>query len=97
MLFRRGILTVKFAFAALTGRARVSFSTLLMALFGAIYFVSPVDVIPDVLPVIGWVDDGIILAWLWRALQEDLSRFAAARGLDLRRYRLPPPPPEPAE
>ena len=37
-----------------------------------VYGVSPVDLIPDILPLIGWVDDGVmgvlmgtISVWLW--------------------------------
>lgn len=97
MLFRRGILTVRMALAAIVGRAHVSLGTFLAVVFSAVYFVSPVDLIPDVLPILGWIDDGLVLAWLWSALEEDLSRFAVSRGLDPNRYRLPPPPPEPAE
>ncbi|CAJ0798099.1 hypothetical protein LMG19083_03106 [Ralstonia psammae] len=50
------------------------------------YVVSPVDLIPDVIPVIGWVDDIVLVPFalhmLLRALpdrvREDV-RFAAAR------------------
>lgn len=37
-----------------------------------VYGVSPIDLIPDILPLIGWVDDGVmgvlmgaISIWLW--------------------------------
>ncbi len=43
-----------------------------------IYTVSPVDAIPDVIPVIGWLDDigvlGLVISWLMR----ELDAFAAA-------------------
>ncbi|MGF1495247.1 MAG: YkvA family protein [Elainellaceae cyanobacterium] len=29
-------------------------------LASALYFVSPVDISPDVFPVVGWIDDGLI-------------------------------------
>ena len=32
--------------------------------------ISPVDAIPDVLPVVGWLDDigvmGLAVAWMWK-------------------------------
>ena len=39
-----------------------------------VYVVSPIDLIPDVIPVIGWLDDvgiiGVALAYLSRVLQK---------------------------
>ncbi|EMS80552.1 YkvA family protein [Desulfotignum phosphitoxidans] len=35
---------------------------ILLVLFGLIYLISPVDLIPEFLvPILGWVDDGVIL------------------------------------
>lgn len=36
---------------------------LLILLLVAIYLISPVDVIPDVVPVGGWLDDILIVLW----------------------------------
>jgi uncharacterized membrane protein YkvA (DUF1232 family) len=37
-----------------------------------VYVVMPADLIPDVLPVIGWLDDigvmGLAVAWMWRVV-----------------------------
>ncbi len=39
-----------------------------------VYVVSPIDAIPDVIPVVGWLDDvgiiGVALAYLGRVLQK---------------------------
>jgi uncharacterized membrane protein YkvA (DUF1232 family) len=55
------------------------------ALIGAIaYFVLPVDVIPDVLPVIGYTDDAAVLATAIRLVSAHITpdhRAAAARKL----------------
>lgn len=36
---------------------------LLILLLVAVYLASPVDVIPDVVPVAGWLDDVLLLLW----------------------------------
>jgi uncharacterized membrane protein YkvA (DUF1232 family) len=42
----------------------------LFVLAAVLYAVSPVDLIPDVVPVVGWLDDigvmSLAVAWMWR-------------------------------
>jgi uncharacterized membrane protein YkvA (DUF1232 family) len=38
----------------------------LIALLAAVYIISPVDLIPDVIPVLGWIDDGVISLLLFQ-------------------------------
>jgi len=40
-----------------------------------IYFVSPIDIIPDFLPVIGITDDVALVIWLIKTLGSDISKF----------------------
>lgn len=59
-----------------------------VALLGLIYLVSPLDLIPDWIPVLGWLDDGIVLLLLLKlayrllppALYAQLREQAAARS-----------------
>lgn len=41
-----------------------------------IYFVSPIDLIPDFLPVIGITDDVALVVWLIKTLGDDIRKFA---------------------
>lgn len=38
----------------------------LVVLVAAIYMISPVDLIPDVIPIFGWLDDGLLSFLLLR-------------------------------
>jgi uncharacterized membrane protein YkvA (DUF1232 family) len=52
----------------------------LTGLFAVLYFVLPVDAIPDILPVLGWLDDvGVLSAAALFTLRE-VQRHAAVPG-----------------
>ncbi|NOX33330.1 MAG: DnaJ domain-containing protein [Deltaproteobacteria bacterium] len=36
-----------------------------LIIFGLAYLISPVDIIPDLLPYIGWIDDTVVLATIF--------------------------------
>ncbi len=38
----------------------------LVALLAAVYIISPVDIVPDVLPILGWLDDGVVSILLFK-------------------------------
>jgi len=40
-----------------------------------LYFVSPIDIIPDFLPVIGITDDVALVIWLIKTLGSDINKF----------------------
>jgi uncharacterized membrane protein YkvA (DUF1232 family) len=54
----------------------IPWKTLLRMLAVLIYFVSPLDFIPDLLPVIGLTDDIALLVWLFSSVKDDLEKFA---------------------
>lgn len=48
----------------------------LLTIVGAIlYFINPLDLIPDFIPGIGLIDDIAILGWAYRTLDSDVQRF----------------------
>ncbi len=55
----------------------VSTKTLLKIMAAFIYFLSPLDLIPDVLPVLGLTDDLALLTWVISGINEDLENFLA--------------------
>jgi uncharacterized membrane protein YkvA (DUF1232 family) len=49
--------------------------TLVMFVAGLIYFITPLDAIPDFIPVAGLIDDATVLVWLGKCFRQDLSNF----------------------
>jgi uncharacterized membrane protein YkvA (DUF1232 family) len=48
----------------------------LALIIGAIlYFVSPLDAIPDIIPVLGFMDDAFIIAFVMRQVRKDIAAF----------------------
>lgn len=47
------------------------------------YFLAPTDLIPDFLPIIGYVDDAAVLALVMAGIREDLKKYAEAKGISL--------------
>ena len=45
------------------------------AALAIVYFVSPIDLIPDFIPVIGKVDDALIAGLCWNMVDGDLKKF----------------------
>lgn len=49
--------------------------TILKILASFIYFISPLDFIPDLLPVLGLTDDLALLIWVSKSIDADLIKF----------------------
>mgnify|MGYP006118895371 CR=1 FL=1 len=49
-------------------------STVMMA--GAlIYFITPFDFIPDIIPALGLTDDAAVVYWVYKNIEEDIEKF----------------------
>lgn len=44
---------------------------------GLLYFVVPADMLPDVIPGIGYIDDAVVLSTLWSTVQSEIERYVA--------------------
>jgi uncharacterized membrane protein YkvA (DUF1232 family) len=70
-----------------SGRYRnVRWVSLAIAVSAALYFVSPSDVIPDWIPLVGHLDDLLLIGVALRLVQADLRAYGSFRGLDPDRY-----------
>jgi uncharacterized membrane protein YkvA (DUF1232 family) len=56
------------------------------AVAAVIYFLAPIDLIPDVIPGIGYIDDLLVIRFALSALGSDLKTFCDFKGYDLAKY-----------
>lgn len=47
------------------------------------YFLAPIDLIPDFIPGLGYLDDAAVFALVLSGIREDLKKYAEAKGLRL--------------
>lgn len=53
-----------------------------MMLAGILYFLTPIDLIPDAIPVIGLMDDISIISWLINKFTNEIDQFARWKYAD---------------
>jgi len=58
----------------------ISPKALVSIVAGLMYFLSPVDAIPDFIPGLGMLDDIAVLAWLMKVFDDELAAFRAWRN-----------------
>lgn len=51
-----------------------------------VYFLSPIDVIPDMIPGIGYIDDLLVVRFALTAIGTDLRTFCEFKGYDVSKY-----------
>ena len=47
---------------------------------GVAYLVSPIDIVPDVIPLAGWIDDILVATSVIRLARFDLERYRRWKG-----------------
>lgn len=58
------------------GRYReIPWKAIVSILAAIIYFVNPLDLIPDMVPVLGLTDDASILFWVYNSVKDEIDKF----------------------
>ncbi|WP_051203246.1 YkvA family protein [Hugenholtzia roseola] len=71
-------LLVRMVKALVTGRYKnLPINTLVRIVAVLIYFVSPIDLLPDFLPFLGFADDITLIVWLLDSINQDVIQFEA--------------------
>lgn len=65
--------------AVLRGQYKMPWGTLFWALLCLVYVISPIDLLPDVMPLLGITDDGAFILLVLSLLHKDLEAFRAQR------------------
>src|SRR5207248_2403807 len=55
----------------------VPLESVVLGVAALVYFLSPIDLIPDPIPVIGYVDDAAVIGFVLLAIRSDLNDFRA--------------------
>lgn len=54
---------------------QLPWKTLIRVIAVLIYFVSPIDILPDFLPIVGLTDDIALMLWLFSGMKDDIEKF----------------------
>ena len=53
----------------------VSYVTVFLSVAILLYFVSPIDLMPDFIPIVGGLDDVLLLGFLLKMIDKEIERF----------------------
>ncbi|WP_242693035.1 YkvA family protein [Sabulibacter ruber] len=54
---------------------QVNTKSMLLGIAVLLYIVTPLDIVPDFIPILGFADDLSLMAWFINAFQEELHKF----------------------
>lgn len=63
---------------------KMPWRSMMLVVGGIVYFIMPLDLIPDFLPVVGFLDDATIMLWIFNALRKDIEAFEAWERNDIK-------------
>jgi|WetSurMetagenome_2_1015567.scaffolds.fasta_scaffold201045_2 uncharacterized membrane protein YkvA (DUF1232 family) len=66
----------------------ISWRSITVLVAGILYFLSPFDAIPDLLGVLGFTDDAVVLAFVFNSIRDELDRYIIWKGLNTEDYGL---------
>lgn len=53
----------------------IEWKHLVLVVAALLYFITPLDFIPDFIPVTGFIDDFTVLVWVYNKIQNEIDKF----------------------
>jgi uncharacterized membrane protein YkvA (DUF1232 family) len=70
------------------GRFQLPWKSVAAITAALLYFINPLDIVPDFIPVIGYLDDVVVIGACLKLIEADLRAYAASENLNLIDYGL---------
>jgi uncharacterized membrane protein YkvA (DUF1232 family) len=51
-----------------------------LVIAGLLYFISPIDLLPDYIPVLGYIDDAFVISLVMNAVATEIERYGEYIG-----------------
>lgn len=64
----------------------VPWASIATAVAAVVYFLSPIDLIPDMIPGLGYIDDIFVVRFALASIQSDLRTYCEFKGYDVAKY-----------
>jgi uncharacterized membrane protein YkvA (DUF1232 family) len=58
----------------------IKLQNILLIVAALVYFVTPLDLIPDFIPITGLVDDFTVIVWVYNKVQQEIDKFMEWEG-----------------
>lgn len=66
--------------------SNIPWRTIALVVAAILYFINPFDIIPDFLPILGYTDDAIAFAAIFKSAQQDLQDYCQWKGYNTEEY-----------
>ncbi len=68
----------------LNGRYKMSLLTAIVSIASIAYIIFPFDLITDLIPVLGWIDDALVFFLLMKRLNFETQRYIRYKAIERR-------------
>lgn len=65
---------------------KIPWKTIALVAAAILYFINPFDIVPDFIPFLGYTDDALAFAAVFKAIQTDLYEYCQWKGYDVEDY-----------